>query len=241
MKFRLPFYWNYSTLDSHTNTVISRAFAYSSRWRRKPWQGLLLLILLVVSKGYICEKVSAVRINLEPTLESLIHRLYRDVLVWQCIVDSFAFLLRAHTSKQTTKKVLDLATHAWLALVPHGGANLILTMVRRACRTQYNYMFIVRSGRCGIKCHKHADISLVCCYECYRNMEASLALWYIGPGVSCQPQVPYFVTFFPVCLFLLFCAIFYIYIYITLHILINPSYNQRTSFAVELRHPRPWK
>ena len=36
-----PFYGNYSTLDSHTNTVISHTFAYSSRWRRKPWQGLL--------------------------------------------------------------------------------------------------------------------------------------------------------------------------------------------------------
>ena len=31
-----PFYGNYSKLDSHTNTVISHAFAYSSRWRRKP-------------------------------------------------------------------------------------------------------------------------------------------------------------------------------------------------------------
>ena len=31
-----PFYGNYSTLGSHTNTVISHAFAYSSRWRRKP-------------------------------------------------------------------------------------------------------------------------------------------------------------------------------------------------------------
>ena len=31
-----PFYGNYSTLDSHTNTVISHGFAYSSRWRRKP-------------------------------------------------------------------------------------------------------------------------------------------------------------------------------------------------------------
>ena len=31
-----PFYGNYSTLDSHTNTVISHTFAYSSRWRRKP-------------------------------------------------------------------------------------------------------------------------------------------------------------------------------------------------------------
>ena len=37
-----PFYGNYSTLDSHTNTVISHAFVYSSRWRRKPWQGLFL-------------------------------------------------------------------------------------------------------------------------------------------------------------------------------------------------------
>ena len=31
-----PFYGNYSTLHSHTNTVISHTFAYSSRWRRKP-------------------------------------------------------------------------------------------------------------------------------------------------------------------------------------------------------------
>ena len=31
-----PYYGNYSKLDSHTNTVISHAFAYSSRWRRKP-------------------------------------------------------------------------------------------------------------------------------------------------------------------------------------------------------------
>ena len=33
-------YGNYSTLDSHTNTIISHAFAYSSRWCQKPWQGL---------------------------------------------------------------------------------------------------------------------------------------------------------------------------------------------------------
>ena len=33
------------TLDSHTNTVISQTFAYSSRWRWKPWQGLLVLSL----------------------------------------------------------------------------------------------------------------------------------------------------------------------------------------------------
>ena len=30
------FYGNYSTLDSHTISVIAHAFAYSSRWRRKP-------------------------------------------------------------------------------------------------------------------------------------------------------------------------------------------------------------
>ena len=36
-----PFYGNYSTLDSHTNTVISLTFAHSFRWRRKLWQGLL--------------------------------------------------------------------------------------------------------------------------------------------------------------------------------------------------------
>ena len=40
-----PFYGNYSTLDSHTITVISHAFAYSSRWRRKPWQGLFSRLL----------------------------------------------------------------------------------------------------------------------------------------------------------------------------------------------------
>ena len=37
-----PFYRNYSMLDSHTNTVISHLFAYSSRWHWKPWRGLLL-------------------------------------------------------------------------------------------------------------------------------------------------------------------------------------------------------
>ena len=41
-----PFYGNYSTLDSHTNTVISHTFAYSSRWRRKPLQGLFTRICM---------------------------------------------------------------------------------------------------------------------------------------------------------------------------------------------------
>ena len=40
-----PFYGNYSTLDSHTITVISHAFAHSSRWRRKTWQGLLWYLI----------------------------------------------------------------------------------------------------------------------------------------------------------------------------------------------------
>ena len=35
-----PFYGNYSTIDSHINSVISNTFAYSLRWRRKPWKGL---------------------------------------------------------------------------------------------------------------------------------------------------------------------------------------------------------
>ena len=149
--------------------------------------------------------------------------------------------------KRTTKKVLDLATHAWLALVPHGGANLILTMVRRACRTQYNYMFIVRSSRCGIKCHKHADISLVCSYECYRKMEASLALWYLGPGVSCQSvtapcycpyhtSLSYFVTFFQFVCFRCFVR-YFLYLYYIKYTDTTLIYDC-TSFAVGMRHPR---
>ena len=45
-----PFNRNYSTVDSHTNTVISHAVTYSSRWRRKPWQSLLSCRFLF-SKG----------------------------------------------------------------------------------------------------------------------------------------------------------------------------------------------
>ena len=33
------------TLDSHTNTVISHTFGYSSRWHWKPWPGLFLCFL----------------------------------------------------------------------------------------------------------------------------------------------------------------------------------------------------
>ena len=52
-----PFYGNYPTLDSHTNTVISHAFAYSSRWRRKPWQGLFIS-LFKGRQGRKFEKIS---------------------------------------------------------------------------------------------------------------------------------------------------------------------------------------
>ena len=46
-----PFYGNYFTLDSHINTVISHAFAYSSRWWL--WQGLLSQKLPLEKKYYV--------------------------------------------------------------------------------------------------------------------------------------------------------------------------------------------
>ena len=39
---------NYSKLDFHTNTVISHAFAYSSRWCRNPWRGPFRIHLISV-------------------------------------------------------------------------------------------------------------------------------------------------------------------------------------------------
>ena len=48
-----PFYGNYSTLNSHTHTVISHTFAYSSRWRRKPWQGLFVRLPELVDEFYL--------------------------------------------------------------------------------------------------------------------------------------------------------------------------------------------
>ena len=57
-----PFYGNYSTSDSHTNTAISHAFAYSSRWRRKPWQGLFQRIrpripqIIIDSHHFVSQK-----------------------------------------------------------------------------------------------------------------------------------------------------------------------------------------
>ena len=47
-----PFCGNYSTFDSHTNIVISHMFAYSSRWRRKPWQDLYTSKTLLLKELY---------------------------------------------------------------------------------------------------------------------------------------------------------------------------------------------
>ena len=43
-----PFYGNYSKLDSHKNTVISRV----SRWRQKPWQGLFPIIRYIFPRAW---------------------------------------------------------------------------------------------------------------------------------------------------------------------------------------------
>ena len=51
---RFSLYGNYSTLDSHTNNVISHTFAYSSRWRPKPWQGLFTRHYIAVLS--VCDK-----------------------------------------------------------------------------------------------------------------------------------------------------------------------------------------
>ena len=58
-----PFYGNYFTLDSHINTVISHAFAYSSRWWL--WQGLLSQKLPLERKYYVSwtEKLSGSEMN----------------------------------------------------------------------------------------------------------------------------------------------------------------------------------
>ena len=61
-----PFYGNQSTLDSHTNTVISHAVAFSSRWLPKPWQGLLqkvplVIILLILRTFFLRWDINIVR------------------------------------------------------------------------------------------------------------------------------------------------------------------------------------
>ena len=48
--------------DSHTNTVISDCFAYLSRWRWKPWLGLLAFVPVLTSSpltkiGIICTQI----------------------------------------------------------------------------------------------------------------------------------------------------------------------------------------
>ena len=54
------FYGNYLTLHSHTNTVIrmviSHKFAYSPRWRRKPWQGLSNYLFLYYLQIFLTKR-----------------------------------------------------------------------------------------------------------------------------------------------------------------------------------------
>ena len=124
-------------------------------------------------------------------------------------------------------------SQAGLALVPYGGANLILTMVRHACRSQYNYMFIVRSTLCGIKCVINMQIFHLSAVMKVIGIWRPASLFYIGPGVSCQSvTAPCYCPYHTSRLFCYFfsfllvsdvlCNIFHVYI--TLNILINPSY-----------------
>ena len=46
-----PFYGNHSTLDCHTNNVISHTFANSLTWRLKPWQGLFNLVFFTADQS----------------------------------------------------------------------------------------------------------------------------------------------------------------------------------------------
>ena len=63
------FYGNYSTLDSHTNTVISYTFVYSSRWPRK--QGLR------AKAFHFC--VQSVTEALESLFRCIMQRVYASV------------------------------------------------------------------------------------------------------------------------------------------------------------------
>ena len=94
-----PFYGNYSTLDSHTITVISHAFAYSSRWRRKPWQGLYLENPLCLSES-IGRRVWDLQ-----TLLSAWYRFHWILILWIIIFLVYNFL-GGHVS-------IPQVTHAW--------------------------------------------------------------------------------------------------------------------------------
>ena len=105
-----PFYGNYLTLDSHTNTVISHTFAYSSRWRRKLWQGLFLSALQKV-RGNLelfnaCLKsfktssrwISAVNIKWLYNHKTVINRTKISSLIVNVIISQFWILQPTSTA-----------------------------------------------------------------------------------------------------------------------------------------------
>ena len=52
-----PKFWKFWLNGSCLNTVISHAFAYSSRWHRKPWQGLFHLVTVEIFVSYWFDKL----------------------------------------------------------------------------------------------------------------------------------------------------------------------------------------
>ena len=90
-----PFYGNYSTLDSHTNTVIFHAFAYSSRGRRKPWQGPWMIFFTPVIVKHMKKNLDTRNlIRANKFSQSLGPSLYRGSTVLKCILGSYHLQMR---------------------------------------------------------------------------------------------------------------------------------------------------
>ena len=70
-----PFYGNYSTLESHTNTVISHALVFSPRWLPKPWQALFShtqgVVCFLGADLYIDRHRSSLRKHSQPTFRNI--------------------------------------------------------------------------------------------------------------------------------------------------------------------------
>ena len=80
--YKKPLCGNYSTLDSHTNTVVSHAFAYSSRWRQKPWQGLLSFEEVEIHKIFITAAIGALGLFWNTTKQLRFWRIFRNILYY---------------------------------------------------------------------------------------------------------------------------------------------------------------
>ena len=81
-KWKKPLCGNYSTLDSHTNTVVSHAFAYSSRWRQKPWQGLLSFEEFEIYKIFITAAIGALGLFWNTTKQLSFWRIFWYILYY---------------------------------------------------------------------------------------------------------------------------------------------------------------